>query len=112
MLDDATLPANDQLTSPPPNVIELKSHHLPGAEAESREQQQDGVIATTDGRRPIRRGQHLSDLLRREKRRNSRVPVRADRRHRLREVRGLVTPQKEKPKKGAQRRREQPGILA
>ena len=78
VLDHATLAANDQLTSPPTNVIELKTRHLPRAQSESREQEHDGVIATPDGRRPIRRGQHPSDVGRREKRRHGGVPVRAD----------------------------------
>lgn len=99
VLDHATLAANHQLASPPTNVIELKIRHLSRAQSESREQQQDGVIAPTDGSRPIRRGEHLTDLLGRKKRWDGCVPVRADRRHRSREVRGPVPPQKEKPKK-------------
>ncbi len=38
VLDHATFAANDQLTRPPTNVLELQTHHLPRAQSESREQ--------------------------------------------------------------------------
>ena len=62
VLDHATLTADDELTSPPTNVVELKGRNLSRPQSESREQQQD-VIATTDGGRPIRRGKDTIDLL-------------------------------------------------
>jgi hypothetical protein len=63
VLDHATLAADDELTSPPTNVVELKGRNLSRPQSESGEQQQDGVIATTDGGRPIRRGKDTIDLL-------------------------------------------------
>jgi len=82
MLDDATFAANDQLTGPPTNVIELEKRDLSCPESESGEQQYDGVIATTDRGRLVRRGQHTIDVFRREERRDRGVPVLADRRDR------------------------------
>ena len=54
---DQTLASNDELSFPPPQVAELERDDLACAKSQSGEEQEDGVIATTRGRRTTARPQ-------------------------------------------------------
>ena len=60
------LPADRDLARAPVQILELKRHHLSGAEPEARQKQQDRVVASPGRRLPIARGQESIHLLRRE----------------------------------------------
>src|SRR5687768_15493436 len=57
------LSPNGDLTQAPVDIIELERHHLAGTKPETREEQQDGVIAASGSRLPIARPQEPLDLL-------------------------------------------------
>ena len=54
------LPANDQLTTPPVEILELHRGNLPGAQPEPHQQQQDRVIPPSDRPPPVAAGQQAA----------------------------------------------------
>ena len=63
----ATLAADAQLSRVPVNVFEFERYHFTGAQTQSREQEQDGVVATAHRGAPIDADEQLTDLLSRNR---------------------------------------------
>jgi hypothetical protein len=65
---EPALAAHHDLAHVPADVVELKRDDLAGAQAEPRQEQQDGEGATPTRRRAIASRDHVFDLLSREER--------------------------------------------
>lgn len=61
------LPANRDLARAPVQIIKLERHHLPRAEPQARQEQQDRVVAPPRRRLPITGGQESFHVLRCER---------------------------------------------
>jgi hypothetical protein len=103
------LPADGDLSRAPVQILQLKRHHLPGAQPKASQQQQDRVVASP-GRRPaIAGGEESLHLLGRKRSRNRGQPPVGNGGNGRTQIDAELTRLKEKPTQRAQRGHEHLG---
>ena len=102
---DRSFSAHEQLTGVPIDVVELQSDDFAPAQTQSREQQQDGVIAPADRRGARTRVEHPLHVVGRQVLRHVDEAPSPDRWNRRRQIALGLPRLPQKPEKGAQRRR-------